>query len=75
MLLYILKGGNTTTAGTRIRNILTEGNKSNGFSKLRCLDDFFKRIALVRINGPFDNVGNRQAKQSSEEQPPFNSLV
>jgi hypothetical protein len=33
----------------------------------------FKRIALVRINGPFDNVGNRQAKQSSEEQPPFNS--
>jgi len=31
--------------------ILTQRNNGNSvFSKLRCLDDFFKRIALVRIN-------------------------
>jgi len=45
------------------------------FQSFVALMTSFKRIALVRINGPFDNVGNRQAKQSSEEQPPFNSPV
>jgi hypothetical protein len=50
--LCIKRTATTTIAGTRIRNILTEGNKGNAFfQNFAALMTSFKRIALVRING------------------------